>query len=331
VRVPRLILRATETLVPFLLERLRAEQPDGVVLDSNALWGHIVVRSLRLQSVSLLTTILLGSAEFRQLRLREWIHMLRPMLPSVVPVAMARSRLLRRYDASVVPRPAFPALGGLNFALFPRAFQPPDQRVDATFRFVGPMIDPQTRPAAPFEPSGPEPLVYMSLGTLHTATTAFYRQCLDVFADMPVQFVLTTGNQVDFRALGTVPSNTIVRPSVPQLAVLERAVVFITHGGMNSVLEGLACAVPLVVIPQHGEQLVIGLTVAERGAALVRREHVAGQRLDPSTLRRDVEHVLDMPSFKSAALELQTFVRATGGFKQAADELQAYVATGSIA
>jgi hypothetical protein len=46
IRVPRVILRATETLVPFLLERLRADPPVAVVLDSNALWGHIVVRSL---------------------------------------------------------------------------------------------------------------------------------------------------------------------------------------------------------------------------------------------------------------------------------------------
>jgi MGT family glycosyltransferase len=331
IRVPRVILRATETLVPFLLERLRADPPDAVVLDSNALWGHIVVRSLRLPSVSLMTTILIGSAEFRRLRLREWLRMLRPMLPSLVPIAVARSRLLRKYDASVVPRPVFPALGGLNLALFPREFQPPNSRVDATFRFVGPMIDPDTRLDAPFELSGSEPLVYMSLGTLHSASTTFYRQCLEAFADMPVRFVLTTGNQVDVRTLGTVPSNAVVSASVPQLAVLERAAVFVTHGGMNSALEGLACGVPMVVIPQHAEQLVIGLTVARRGAALVRREQVAGQTLDASVLRRDVEQVLATPSFKTSALQMQTSIRATGGFRRAADEVQAYVGAVSAA
>jgi hypothetical protein len=325
IRVPRVILRATETLVPFLLERLRINAPDAVVLDSNALWGHVVVRSLRLPSVSLMTTILMGSAEFRRLRLREWLRMLWPMLPSLVPIVAARSRLLRQYDASVVPRPAFPALGGLNLAPFPREFQPPNPRLDSTFRFVGPMIDPESRPGAPFELSGSAPLVYMSLGTLHSAPAAFYRQCLDAFADMPVRFILTTGNQVDVRAFGGLPSNAVVRASVPQLAVLERAAVFVTHGGMNSALEGLARGVPMVVIPQHVEQLVIGLTVAERGAALVRREHVAGQTLDASVLRRDVKQMLAIPSYKTAALEMQKSLRATGGFPQAAEEVQAYV------
>jgi UDP:flavonoid glycosyltransferase YjiC (YdhE family) len=112
------------------------------------------------------------------LQIREWLHMLWPMLPSLVPIAVARTRLLRQYDASVVPRPAFPAPGGLNLALFPRDFQPPNPRLDARFRFVGPLIDPEPRPDAPFELSGSGPLVYMSLGTLHGAPTAFYRQCL---------------------------------------------------------------------------------------------------------------------------------------------------------
>jgi UDP:flavonoid glycosyltransferase YjiC (YdhE family) len=122
-----------------------------------------------------------------------------------------------------------------------------------------------------------------------------------------------------------------VSVSVPQLAVLERAAVFVTHGGMNSALEGLACGVPLVVIPQHGEQLLSGLTVAGRGAALMRREHVAGQTLDASVLRRDVEKVLAARSFKTAALRMQKSIRATGGFRQAADEVQAYVGAVSAA
>jgi UDP:flavonoid glycosyltransferase YjiC (YdhE family) len=83
--------------------------------------------------------------------------------------------------------------------------------------------------------------------------------------------------------------------------------------------------------PATCEQLVIGLTVAGRGAALVRREHVAGQTLDASVLRRDVKKVLATPSFKTAALEMQKSIRATGGFRQAADEVQAYVGAVSAA
>lgn len=326
IRVPRLILQATHVLVPWLRAELESVRPDAVVLDSNVLWGHIVVRSMRLPSVSLLTTIVLGSAEYRQLRLREWLHMLRPALSSFVPIVIARSRLLREFGASV-PRPAFPAFGDLNLAMFPRLFQSANSRIDDTVRFVGPMIDPETRHAdAPFEPRGPEPLVYMSLGTLHRASEAFYRECLDAFADMPVRFVLSTGNDVDLGVLEPLPSNALVSPAFPQLEVLQRAVVFITHGGMNSVLEGLSCGVPLFVIPQHAEQLVLGLTAAQQGAALVRREHVAGERLDARALRRGVEHILATPQFTAAAARMQTLLQGTGGFREATDAVQALVA-----
>jgi MGT family glycosyltransferase len=270
-----------------------------------------------------MTTVLLGSSEFRRLRPREWLHMLRPMLPSLVPIVRDRSHLLRRFGASV-PRPAFPATGGLNLALWPRDFQAPDPRVDASFKFVGPMLDPETRPELAFELSDQRPVVYMSLGTLHRASMRFYRQCLDAFSDLPLQLVLSTGNQADAQALDGVAANAVVRGSVAQLAVLRRASVFITHGGMNSTLESLACGVPMLVIPQQLEQLVLGLKAADRGAARVRREHLAGQELDALALRRDVEHMLKTPSYQSAATAAQERLGATGGFRAAADEVQKY-------
>jgi MGT family glycosyltransferase len=326
VRVPRLILQATHTLVPFLLESLRRDRPDAIVLDSNALWGHIAARTLRVSSVSLLTTILLGSTEYGVLRPREWMHALRPMLGSLVPVLRARSQILRRFGPSV-PRPAFPALGGLNLGLFPHELQRPDSRIDGTFRWVGPLVDPDSAGSAAFEPpAGEGPLVYLSLGTLHRAPADFLRQCLDAFSAIPMRLIVSTGSGVDIQALGRIPANCRVSSFVPQLAVLQHAALFISHGGMNSVLESLACGVPLLVIPQQVEQLVIGLTLAERGAALVRREHLAGRPVEVAGLVHDVFELLERPRFRSVASEMQTRLRACGGVREAADEVQAYIA-----
>ncbi len=324
-RVPRVILRATQTLAPFMLHQLTSERPDVVVLDSNALWGHIAVRSLGLPAVSLMTTILVGSAEFRRLRSREWLHTLARMRPSLLPIVRDRSRLLRSFGASV-PRPAFPAVGGLNLALWPRELQAPNPRIDQSFRFVGPTLapDPDTRSELDVELSDERPVVYMSLGTLHRATTGFYRACIEALSDLPVQLVLSTANRADALALGRVAANAIVRASVAQRAVLQHASIFITHGGMNSILESLASGVPMIVIPQQLEQLVLGARVAEWGAARVRREHLAGQELDARVLRREVELVLDAPSYRSAARAAQVRLRSSGGFRQAADDVQGF-------
>jgi MGT family glycosyltransferase len=321
------LLCATESLLPFLLDDLPRQEPDLVVLDSNALWGHMAAKMLNLPTVSLMTTFMPSAAQFMRLSPREWIHMLRPILPSLPRVASVRSRVIRRFDKSAMPPPAFPARGGLNIAFLPRDFQPQNARVDETFRFVGPMIDPEARRAEiPFDTSGPEPIVYISLGTLHRGSIDFFHQCFEAFADMPPRFVLSVGNETDIQGLGPVPSNFIVRPSVPQLELLRHAAVFITHGGMNSVLEGLSCAVPLIVIPQHFEQLMIGLNVAARGAGIVLRGHVAGKRVTAAELRRALNRVLAEPSFREAASVVQKSLDATGGYRQATDEIQAYIA-----
>ena len=53
------------------------------------------------------------------------------------------------------------------------------------------------------------------------------------------QVVLAAGHRVDRRALPDPPANFIVRRYVPQVALLERAAVFITHGGINSAHEAM--------------------------------------------------------------------------------------------
>ena len=51
-----------------------------------------------------------------------------------------------------------------------------------------------------------------------------------------------------------VPQNFMPFPMVPQLEVLPLCNVFVTHGGMGSIMESVMCGVPMVVIPAFGDQ-----------------------------------------------------------------------------
>lgn len=147
----------------------------------------------------------------------------------------------------------------------PRDLQPPHHLIDENCHFVGPMIDSTSRvESADSELAahldGPEPVVLVSLGTRHAGTKTFFRSCFSAFADLPARIVLAVGSEIASRRLGQPPPNTLVRASVAQLDVLTRTSVFVTHGGMNNVMEGLVNGVPMVVVP---EQLTIGSLVAE--------------------------------------------------------------------
>jgi hypothetical protein len=72
---------------------------------------------------------------------------------------------------------------------------------------------------------------------LFTNHLAFFRACVEAFAESRYQVVMSIGNNVSLDDPGPIPANFIARKFVPQLEILQRANLFITHGGMNS-----ACA-----------------------------------------------------------------------------------------
>jgi MGT family glycosyltransferase len=312
-------LASTEILVPFLQAELRADPPDAVAHDSNAIWGHMVAKSLGLPTISFMTTMLVGTDAFRDQTAREWLQFLKATVRDMPAAFAARRRVVRRFGPDLFPpRPAFPTLGDVTLFPIPRWLQRPDPRIDERCHYIGATIDREIRegdldPELAAHVGGPEPLVLVSLGTLHSGTDDFFRACFDVLADLPARVLLAVGSNTDPGRLGPPPANTLVRASVPQLEVLRHTAVFVAHGGMNSALEGLANGVPLVVVPQQFEQLLIGRAVAERGAGVVLRHNLSNRPVPPDELRAAVEGTLADPSRRTAAKALADMVGAGGG------------------
>jgi MGT family glycosyltransferase len=322
-----LILRTTEQLLPFMLDELGREQPDLVVFDAVALWGKMAATQLRLRAAA---SIGLFVMDERQMKARDLLRVLGQVLPRLPSILAGRRRLSRRYGTAYPSaNPLFPMRGGLNIVYTARELQPDTPIVDETFRFVGPSIDSRNHGEDfPFEALWQGPLVYISLGTIHSTHTAFYRMCFEAFADHPGQFILSVGKQTSLAELGPIPANFIVRPSVPQLEILQRAEIFITHAGMNSVHEGLYYGVPQVLIPHQFEQLLNARCVAARGAGYIVDDQVRRKPISIGALRQALAAISGEPHYREAAQELQRSLRATGGYRQAADEIQGYIAGG---
>jgi UDP:flavonoid glycosyltransferase YjiC (YdhE family) len=59
-----------------------------------------------------------------------------------------------------------------------------------------------------------------------------------------------------------VHENTLLLPFAPQVDILKRASLFITHAGMNSVSESIQYGVPLICVPQYGDQPLVAYRVS---------------------------------------------------------------------
>jgi MGT family glycosyltransferase len=321
-----LMLQAAEALTPFTLSALSQENSDLVIFDSLAIWGKIASTSLQLKSAATIGHFVFDLPSMK-LSFREYLTMMGQFLTQAPKLLLARRRLINRYGkAYPLDQPLFPMRDKLNIVFTARELQPKASILDDSFHFVGPSINPQIHSGDfPFDALKKKPVIYLSLGTVHT-NTAFYHSCFQAFADYPAQFILSAGKQTNFAELGEIPPNFIVRTFVPQLDVLQLADVFITHGGINSVHEGLYYGVPLILIPHQFEQLLNARCVTARHAGLIIDDQIQHKNVTAETLRQTLQEVLVNHSYAESANKVQDILRKTGGFQHAADLIQSYMA-----
>ena len=129
---------------------------------------------------------------------------------------------------------------------------------------------------------------------------------------------MSTGGRIAPESLGALPENVAVHSWVPQGEVLRRAALFVTHGGLNSIHDGLTLGLPLLLIPQQEEQTFNAMRVVELGAGLMlKRSQVTAERLRASATR-----LLTEPQFVAASRRIGDTLRTAGGVDKAADEIE---------
>jgi zeaxanthin glucosyltransferase len=111
----------------------------------------------------------------------------------------------------------------------------------------------------------------------------------------------------------------------PQLDLLRRSTVAVTHAGLNTVLDALATGIPMVTVPVTNEQPGIAARVVWVGAG----EAVAHKHLTPQALRAAVVRVRSDPSYRAAAELVRDSIRAGGGTPRAAELIEQSLGLGA--
>ncbi|WP_018015934.1 glycosyltransferase [Teredinibacter turnerae] len=146
------------------------------------------------------------------------------------------------------------------------------------------------------------PLVFCSLGTQsgkHAKdSAAFLEKVITVFTSLPaVNLVVASGGQLAAGFNMELPGNIIIHERVPQIDILHRADLMITHGGLGSVKECMRMGVPMLAYP-------INLDVDQPGNAARIVYHKIGRRGDLRTdseaeILQNIQEMLNNPLYKS--------------------------------
>lgn len=188
----------------------------------------------------------------------EWNAALRVLDPDVTPSADAFAEhgdlLLLNYPAALHD-PARTAL------LPPHAFLGSAVRAEPADDDVRRWLEADDRP-----------VVYVSFGSFLSARGDVLATVLEALRPLGLRVAVATGSAT---GLPDVPADWLLRPYLPQVALLQRAAVLVTHGGNNSVTAALTAGVPMVVLPFSTDQFA--------GAAAIEAAGL-GAALDPNTV-----------------------------------------------
>ncbi|HEX8801030.1 MAG TPA: nucleotide disphospho-sugar-binding domain-containing protein [Terriglobales bacterium] len=191
----------------------------------------------------------------------------------------------------------------------------------AQFRYTGPFHDGLGRIESdfPWNRLSGEPLIYASMGTLQNGLESVFTSIAEAVGTRPgMQLVLSIGPSLDPEKISSLPANSIVVKNAPQIELLKRSALCITHAGLNTALESLTQGVPMVAIPVSIDQPGVAARIAytKTGAYVPLRE-LSALRL--STL---IDDILGNPEYRQNANKMREAIIRANGLEKAADLLE---------
>lgn len=312
----RVLVDTTLALDDMVCREMERLKPDCIVADSMAVWGKAVALKLGIPFVSSTTTFAFNRHSARIMK--QSFGSLLKMMISMPKVQTHIKRLQAKgYPVKHILDIIQNDDNTHTIVYTSPQFQPCSETFSGKYSFVGPSI----RPAVDKVEKQREKLVYISMGTVNNEMLPLYQNCIEALEGSDYQVILSVGDRVDITRFGILPDNLSVYPTVDQIAVLEKADVFLSHCGMNSVSESLYHCVPLIMLPKTSEQEGVATRVEQLGAGLRLKETT------PDAIAAAVERVLTEPLFREKAAEIAVGFQRCAGAAGAADKIESCCGT----
>ena len=288
------------TAVPALEKVFQADRPDLLCYDVLTPYAPLLAHRLGVPTVVTVPTHASNDSF-------DLMTLLIPADYDPTEYLAARAKL-----AAELGVPVDPPTPRRQIVFLPRRFQIAGDTFDDSSVFVGPTLD---QPHEDWRPPAGRRVLFVSLGTVVNNRPDFFQAVARAFADTDWHVAMAVGDRVDPALLGPVPANVELRPYFPQQNVLKYATAFITHAGMNSVMEAIAHQVPMIAYPQTPEQAANARQLADLGLGRVLS--------DLADLPVTVTEVAASPDIRANLASMAAELRAAGGAPAAADAVEA--------
>ncbi|HDR4440069.1 glycosyl transferase [Bacillus thuringiensis serovar brasilensis] len=310
-------LRTTERAIPFLLESINREKFDYMIYDQHFILGRILAETLTIPTVASCTTFAMTKEILEDMK--EKIKEIDVNSTLYKECNTIMNRISDRYNVNIHSlEELFHYESDMTLVFTSKYFQPHSDSFNNHVKFIGPSIISRNEEMKfPLYKLEGKSVIYISMGTELNEQLELYKKCVQAFKDFNGIVVISVGKEINLMEFSNTPSHFIIRPYVPQLEILKYADVFITHGGMNSVSEGLYHNTPLVILPITNDQPFVAKRVEELNAGIVLNH----KSVTVAELKEAVNTLLNNSSYKEASTLIGQSLRESGGYKRAVDEI----------
>ena len=263
----RIFLEATLHITDSLVGQAKQYKPDLIIHDTQATWGRRAAEILKVPAVSFNTFAIMKNifnpSFWAYTKVGENVFDFFNHINEIPKINELKNKLRKKYHfrkigiiSTVMNREK------LNIMSFSRKFQPGEKTFGDDYFFLGPVQICRREEFFDDLRNLPEKLILASLGTV-TKDRTFIDMLFENLGNTEYTIVLSKGNvEVEPE---TVPDNFIIKDYVNQIRILQKAKLFITTGGLNSINEAIKFNVPCLIYPTQGEKQMMAQAVKKMG------------------------------------------------------------------
>jgi MGT family glycosyltransferase len=245
------------------------------------------------------------------------------------PIRVSLDRYRRKFGLDSVRRikRTHPELA--HITQWPECLDHSRNLLPRNFHYAGPFVNEATRDSVefPWNRLDHRPVAYVSLGTTKRADLSLFFNIAAACVGLNLQLVITLGDRCDSPALGMLPGDPLVVRNAPQLQLLRKAALVITHAGPNTVLETLLQGKPMLALPVDLDQPAVAAHIERLGAA----EVLAPDQCSSEKIRLALVKLLTDSSYHRAAEAIQVKLKSLRGTSDAAGIMEEEMANWSRA
>lgn len=298
--------------VDDIIKVLENDKPDLLVSDKMAMAGRLAASYLKVPRIQFFTSFAANDVFNETLQWPEGIDETEPRKRALDLAA----KLQDKYGGKLLtPYEMFAANPEYNIVTVDKRFQPFAETFGDDFFFAGPQIAQRAGEAEWEGPKNGKKTIYASLGTVFNNQPWFWPILFDAVKDLDVNVLCSIGKMLKPEDLGEIPANVTLYEFLPQLKVLQCVDGFVTHAGIGSVMEASWIGVPMVCIPQMGDQFDTADKVEELkiGTQIVGKENITSEKLKAA-----IQDILEQPLYRNNLTEIQKDMHENGGPANAA-------------